>query len=70
MSADGVERQRRIVIRKTRLDLAVWDEAELDEGLEAVADTDGEAVAFVEKLLDGFRDARVAERRGEQRLLI
>ena len=66
MSADGVERQRWIVIRKTRLDLAVWDEAELDEGLEAVADTDGEAIAFVEKFLNGFRNAWVAERRGDE----
>ena len=66
VAADGVERQRRIIGGKLRLDLAVGDEAELDEGLEAVADADGEAVAFVEELLDGFRDARVAERGGDE----
>ena len=66
MSADRVERQRRIVVGKPRLDLAVGDEAEFDKSLEAVADTDGEAVAFIEKLLDSFRNARVAERGGDE----
>ena len=66
VAANRVERQRRIVIGKTRLDLAVGDEAEFDESLEAVADTDGEAVAFIEELLDSFRDARIAERGGDE----
>ena len=66
MAADCVERQCWIVVGKPRFDLAVGDEAELDESLEAVTDTDSETVAFVEKLLDGFRDARIAERRGDE----
>ena len=66
VAADCVERQRRIVVGKPRLDLAVGDEAELVEGLEAVADADGEAITFLEELLDGFRDARIAERGGDE----
>ena len=42
-------------------DLAVWDKAELDQRLEAVADAAHQAVAVFEQLHHRFGDLRVAE---------
>ena len=65
VAADRVEGQGRVVILKLG-DLAVSDETELDECLEAVADTEDKAVAGIEQVGDRLSDLRVAEGGGNK----
>ncbi len=60
MTADGVIRQRRAVGLQG-LYVAVGQKAQLNEGLEAVADAEGQAVALIQERFEGFRKGGVAE---------
>ena len=59
MAADVVERERRAVVAHVA-DIAVRHQAQLDERLEAVADTEDQAV-MVQKMLNRRRNARFTE---------
>ena len=65
MAANGIVCQRRAV-RFQRLDMAVRQEAEFNQGLEAVADTESQAIALIEQVFQGFRQDRVAEQGGNK----
>ena len=62
---DGVEGQGR-VIGRDGADLAVGDQAQLDESLEAVADAQGQAVALVQQAVDGIGHSGGAEERRDE----
>ena len=65
MSADRIARERRR-LRIKRHDLAVRKEAELDERLEAVADTEDQPLSLLQKFHDRLSDARISERRRDE----
>ena len=53
MASDSVEGQSWAFIR-CRYKIAVWDEAELDQCLETIADTEDEPVAVIEQIPYGI----------------
>lgn len=53
MASDSVEGQGRAFIC-CRYEIAVWDEAELDQCLETVADTEDKPVAVIEQIPYGI----------------
>ena len=65
MSADRIARERRR-LRIKRHDLAVRKEAELDERLETVADTEDQPLSLLQKFHDRLSDARISERRRDE----
>lgn len=65
VAADGVEGQRGCILG-LGADLAVGNQAELDQGLEAIADAEHEAVALLEQLHDGVGNLRVAKDAGDE----
>ena len=65
MAADGIECQGGRILG-LRADLAVWNKPELHQGLEAIADAEHQAVAFVEHIHYSIGDARVAEYAGDE----
>ena len=60
VAADGIEGERGALVCHG-YDVAVGDEAELDQGLKAVADTEHEAVPVLEQLADCLADCRGPE---------
>ena len=60
VTADGVEGQcRRILFLTT--DLAIGNQSQLDQGLEAIADTKTQAISLILQLHDRFLDLGIAE---------
>ena len=65
MPADRVVRKRRRLPIE-RHDLAIGQETELDERLEAVADAEDQSLALLQKFHDRLSDARISERRRDE----
>ena len=65
VASDGVEGQRGCV-GSLRTNLAVGHKAEFDEGLEAVADAEHQAVALLQEFHHGIGNVRIAEDAGDE----
>ncbi len=65
VAADLVERERGALVGH-RHDVAVRHKTQLDEGLEAVADAEHEAIAVLEQIAHGLSDRGRAEERGDE----
>ena len=65
MAANGIVCQRRAVSFQ-RLDMTVRQKTEFNQGLEAVADAESQAIALIEQVFQGFRQDRVAEQGGNK----
>ena len=65
VTADGVECQcRRILFLTT--DLAIGNQSQLDQGLEAVADTQGQSISLIQKTHNGLFDLCILEGRRKE----
>ena len=65
MTANGIERQRRGIILQ-RYNMTVRHKAELDQGLEPVADSKDQAITVRQKIFHGFCKSWVAEHGGHE----
>ena len=65
MAADVVVGERRLA-GSGFADFSVGDEAGFDEGLEAIADSEDEAIAVLEKVHDGVGDAGTTQDGGDE----
>ena len=65
VAADGVEGQGRVAGRDGA-DVAVSGQTQLDEGLEAVADTQHQTIPVLQQVADCLSDRRIAEEGGDE----
>ena len=65
MAADGVERQRR-AFGGHRHDVAVRHQAEFDQRLETIADTEHQTITVVQQVTHRFGNGRSTEERGDE----
>ena len=66
VATDQVEGQRRIVASHLVADLAVGHKPQLDERLEAVADTEHQTIALAEQFMNRVLDAGAAQERSDE----